>query len=1406
MFPSFKIVAQNILVMKREVLFFILLISLPQLFYGWHDPSKSKRSHSLQSKAAGCSPATGRKILEFNNVSALIETGGSMWLDRSRGKNAYEVPIGSGETLIYIGGLWMGGLDVNNQLKLAALRYRQGNDFWTGPLSTIPGTGNINLGYLDYGPAEITPEECVKYDQFYITTRQEVEQFNSWYECSQNPDCDVNVDFPGYSIPSSILTWPAHGDVSLFQDFYLAPFYDRPGSIPGVYDPQNGDYPWYDLAGEIDCRTNRKVTLYGDYNMWWVFNDKGNIHTETGGDPIGMEIRSQAFAFATNDEINSMTFYNYEMINRSTQELTNSYFAVYLDCDIGCSFDDYVGCDVERGLGYCYNADAIDNDGCGSWANPIGEYPPAVGVDFFEGPYQDNDGIDNPLTTDISLAKANKGIPYDGLGIGYGDTVVDNERFGMRRFIYYDGQLPQNSFGDPTTAVEYYNYMRGYWKDNTRFVYGATGNSSTAGATTILTDYCFPGDSDPYNWATGGTDPGFFWSEQFPLGFGSTSTQKGDRRFVQAAGPFTLEPGALNNITFGVVYGKANSGDPFQSVEVVKRADDKAQALFDNCFRILNGPDSPEMAIQELDKELLLYLNKTETVEAYVETDPIISALDTCDPTPCWDDKYRFQGYQLFQVYDETVDPSELNDVDRARLIAQCDIKDGISQLINYDFNDAIGAAIPTEMVNGTDEGIKHSFKVTQDAFAQGDLTLVNFKKYYFMVISYSYNNYKEYDTSDPSSLDGQQKPYKAGRKSVSGGSIVSYVGIPHIPIPELGGTLQLTEYGSGPKLTRVEGRGNSTNMLELTAESEQAIVEQYTPQEVTYENGFGPVQVKVIDPLQVKGGSYGLKILGSGASLNSTAWTALDTAQWVLFRDNGTEIDSVNSLQSIQVGNEQLIPEWGISVNIEQYEPEDMPPSQTYKPALLMSSVEFADSSKIWLTGIPDADGATPQNWIRSGTAEEDANVDLYPDFCDDPASWNDKPGIDDLETMESILDGTFGPYRLLAGGDCNHELVSDALSSTMGINSDMKFLSSVDIVITSDRTKWTRCPVLETQSNPSLSWDGSTKKQEVKEMPSIDKYGVPTTNPSSSSTNPNDANYISGRGMGWFPGYVIDVSTGERLNVAYGEDSWLGNNGGKDMMFNPSGNAYTAFGEPLFGGKHYLYIFRNASKDPNSYDKGTMPAYDAGQHYMDNYTNTGQLYKMWYSCMWAGIPVLTNESDLGFGLTVLKPSATDPVSFIETDVRIKLRVASPYLEMGDDMGWGNSENDWDPYYTFTMDDIKVETNNTAAADSACQLLNVVPNPYYAYSNYEFNKLDNVVKVVNLPDVCDVKIYTVNGTLVNTFKKDSPVTYIDWDLKNYAGIPIASGVYLIHIKVPDGCERVLKWFGVVRPPDLDSF
>ncbi len=80
---------------------------------------------------------------------------------------------------------------------------------------------------------------------------------------------------------------------------------------------------------------------------------------------------------------------------------------------------------------------------------------------------------------------------------------------------------------------------------------------------------------------------------------------------------------------------------------------------------------------------------------------------------------------------------------------------------------------------------------------------------------------------------------------------------------------------------------------------------------------------------------------------------------------------------------------------------------------------------------------------------------------------------------------------------------------------------------------------------------------------------------------------------------------------------------------------------------------------------------------------------------------------------------------------------------------------------------------------------------------------MDTRVKITNLPDVCTIKIYTVNGKLVRTFKKDSPITSVDWDLNNHAGIPIAGGVYLIHVDVPDVGEVVLKFFGGMRQVDL---
>jgi hypothetical protein len=148
-----------------------------------------------------------------------------------------------------------------------------------------------------------------------------------------------------------------------------------------------------------------------------------------------------------------------------------------------------------------------------------------MGVDFFEGPYQDEDEIDNPLTSDIQLANDQKGIPYKGIGIGYGDGIVDNERFGMRKFLYHNSGISLN--GPPQQAVHYYNYLRGFWKNGQRMAYGGNALTASSGANlSIEADYMFPGDTDPYHFGTGGviTEP---WTEV------SSGNPPADRRFMQ---------------------------------------------------------------------------------------------------------------------------------------------------------------------------------------------------------------------------------------------------------------------------------------------------------------------------------------------------------------------------------------------------------------------------------------------------------------------------------------------------------------------------------------------------------------------------------------------------------------------------------------------------------------------------------------------------------------------------------------------------------------------------------------------------------------------------------------------------------------------------------------------------------
>ena len=143
-----------------------------------------------------------------------------------------------------------------------------------------------------------------------------------------------------------------------------------------------------------------------------------------------------------------------------------------------------------------------------------------------------------------------------------------------------------------------------------------------------------------------------------------------------------------------------------------------------------------------------------------------------------------------------------------------------------------------------------------------------------------------------------------------------------------------------------------------------------------------------------------------------------------------------------------------------------------------------------------------------------------------------------------------------------------------------------------------------------------------------------------------------------------------------------------------------------------------------------------------------------------------------------IMHPLLTPEQDHFSTDVKIRLRVSKEYKNY-----LGSGENNTQPMYSWSMEDVGTDINSRDRLAEAIDLINVVPNPYNAYSEYEKNRLDSRVKITNLPEHCTITIYDSRGKLIKQFQKDSPQTYLDWLLTNHAGIPVASGVYLIHVE-----------------------
>ncbi|MEM8486871.1 MAG: T9SS type A sorting domain-containing protein [Bacteroidota bacterium] len=426
--------------------------------------------HVAIAQTGNCEAALAEAYLDAGNVRArILNNGGLFW----RGSpHVYEVPKGSGLHANWAAGIWVGGM-INNSLRVAASRYGPW-EFWAGPLDEA---GN-------------PPSDCKPYDQIWEIRTEDIQTF---------------ID--GNGISNNLKNWPWQ---------LGAPIVDGDGN-PDNYNLEGGDLP----------------ELFGDQRLWWIMNDRGNVHQATDSDPIGLEVHASAHAFDHPGFISNTTFYSYRLINKNTAPFEHAFFGFFKDFDLGNFDDDYVGSDSLLHLSYGYNGDNDDEGGEG-----YGTAPPAIGFTFLDAESAPPDNIDNDRD---------------------GEIDEEDEKIGAYGMLFYHGGGAVS--GDPTTGRDYYRYMQSHWKDNKPLYKGYMGYDWGEFSDT------FPTETTRFSYSGDPTTKDF-WTE-FNVNGNGLAHAPANRRSVFSSGPYTIASFDTVEVRLAIVWSRGK--DNLDSVAELKK-------------------------------------------------------------------------------------------------------------------------------------------------------------------------------------------------------------------------------------------------------------------------------------------------------------------------------------------------------------------------------------------------------------------------------------------------------------------------------------------------------------------------------------------------------------------------------------------------------------------------------------------------------------------------------------------------------------------------------------------------------------------------------------------------------------------------------------------------------------------
>lgn len=290
-------------------------------------------------------PAVIKAQVHFapNNISTWIQNTGTFNQDiRTTNTPGFQWPSSSGKFALFTSGLSIGAF-VNGELRLGNASYN--GEYAPGYVLDSAGT-----------PLFKTNTNFKLYSVRYNDTRY------------NNPD---------------VLNWK-------YMIRYGAPYVDINGNK--IYDDG------IDKPGIPDA----SQTIFLCYTDADASNHSSSEGFSGGTLPLFAEVHLTAWGY-DHQAVEDVQFFKFDVINKSNFSWEKTYFSFVTDPDLGNATDDYIGCDTNLQMNYCYNA--INQD------QVYGQNPPAVGQVLLRGAINKNNLIVDSLNMTSSL-KLFKNFPW----------------------------------------------------------------------------------------------------------------------------------------------------------------------------------------------------------------------------------------------------------------------------------------------------------------------------------------------------------------------------------------------------------------------------------------------------------------------------------------------------------------------------------------------------------------------------------------------------------------------------------------------------------------------------------------------------------------------------------------------------------------------------------------------------------------------------------------------------------------------------------------------------------------------------------------------------------------------------------------------------------------------------------